>query len=160
MHYRIFILAENIDDFDFDNIPTEYELFEHLSHYGIDYVSEEADLEDDIEWFKNILKIKTEKMIGGDKHGIYYKIDKQELIEALIKEKRHRLENVKKLIKDMEHDIMSVPAWKISNEIYAQKGFYFYLDGYGIMNEMDLLEDLKLIKNNTIYIVDSFDYHF
>jgi len=155
MHSRIFIISEN-DNFDLDDIiPTECELFDYLSCYGVDYVDKETDFEDDVEWFKNVYNLKKIEKIDG-----IFKIDKQELIKALKKEKERRLKKVKKLIKNAETDLMSVSAWDIANEIYMQKGFYFYLDGYGIMNEMDLLEDLKLIKNNTIYIVDSFDYHF
>lgn len=155
--YSIFILAENIDNFDFDNIPTEYELFEYLSYSGVDHIYGDTNLDDDVEWcFKNVYNLKKIEKIDG-----IYKIDKQELIEALKKEKRYKLENVKKLIKDMEHDIMSVPAWNIAHEIYTKKGFFFYAKGFGIMNEMDMLDDyLQSLKDDNIYILKSFDYHF
>ncbi len=155
MHSRIFVLAQKINKLDFDDLPTEYELFDYLSHYGIDYVVGDTDFYDDVEWFKKTYNLKTEKING------IYKIKKQELIEALKREKERRLKKVKELIKKAETDLMSVPAWEISNEIYAQKGFFFYAEGFGIMNEMDMLDDyLRLLKGDNIYILKSFDYHF
>ena len=155
---RIFVLVEDIKNFDVDDIysfPNEFLLYELMKCYGIDYVSKETDFEDDIEWLQQTYNFKLQKIENN-----IYKIYKEELINAFKREKEKRLKKVKKLIKKAEIDLMSVSACDIANEIYMQKGFFFYFRGFGVINEMDLLEGLKLIKNDTLYIVASFEYHY
>ena len=154
--YIIFYLTQDINEFDFDNILTEEELYELMIPYGVDYVSKTEDLEEDVKFLERLYKnVKAEKI----KNNIF-KIKKDELIKALTREKNNRLRKVKEMINEIDRKKINVSSWSIAYVMYNQKGFFFYLEDYGLMNEMDLLDSfLQNFKSDYIYIVASFGYH-
>ncbi len=151
MHSRIFIMSQ-VHEVDFNDIPTEDELLDMLPN-GVDYVSKETALDEDIEWLCKFYNLKKVEKINKN----VYKIDKQELIESLKNEKKRRVKIVKGLLEDKQEE--DVDLWLVSYEAYNRKGFLFYFLDEAI-NEIDLLKALKNLKIDSLYVVASFDYHF
>jgi len=137
---------------DFNDIPTEDELLDMLPN-GVDYVSKETALDEDIEWLCKFYNLKKVEKINKN----VYKIDKQELIESLKNEKKRRVKIVKGLLENKQEE--DVDLWLVSYEAYNRKGFFFYFLNE-VINEIDLLKALKNLKIDSLYVVASFDYHF
>ena len=156
MHSQIFVLAEDINNIDFENMPTEDELFALLDS-TVNCVSVETSLEEDIQCFDITYNVKPKPI--KFKGNTIYKINKNNLITALKEEKKKRLKEVREILSKNDDEIdPSLVAKKIYNKLGF---FFFFIDiDMGILNEMDLLENSNLIKSDTIYIVISFDYHF
>lgn len=160
MHSKVFILAKKEEE-----INESYDIFfedEIVESIGADYAALETEEEfrDSIERLKNcygLSGVNLRKVTTND-YGEVLVADISEsqikaLIESLQKKKEERIEKVKEALE-------SGNLWLIAWEAYNKKGFFFGLQGYGIFNEVELLNILVKEKINKLYIVQTFDYHF
>lgn len=158
MHSRVFVLARNLEEIA-DNIDALDEV-EIAAHIKADYAIKESTdkFKRSIEWLKNCYNLSylNFKQLNIEEYGeiTVAEIDRDELLKGLQQQKIERLKKVKEALEKED-------LWEIAYWAYNQQGFYFYLKGYGLMNEVDLLESYKDINfENKIFIIRTFDYHF
>ncbi len=155
MHSVVFVLVENLEDIENISYPDEVDMANFI---GADSIIEEDEKEfkKSVEWLQNCYNLKhvvfqKVKLDYGDK-VLVAEISKNELFNAIEKEIQERIEAVKQALN--ERDLHRV-AW----EAYNQRGFYFYLDGYDLLNIIDLYRYGKNL-NDKLYIIRTYDYHF
>lgn len=154
MHSRIFVLTDNLNEVDNITYPDEVEMANSI---GADSIVEEGEQEfkDSVEWLKGCYNLKnvnfrqTPSEFGSI---LVAEIDKKELVEAAEKEIDKRIEAVKEALEKRD-------LWKVAWEAYNQRGFYFYADGYSLMNIVDLHNYAKDF-GNKLYVIRTYDYHF
>ncbi|MDI1472992.1 hypothetical protein QI155_10655 [Thermodesulfovibrio sp. 1176] len=160
MHSKVFVLARSEEEINevYENVSGD----EIVETVGADYavLETEEEFKDSIEWLKENYSLSNVdlRMVNTDDYGeiLVAKISKtqiEELIESLKKKKEKRIEKAKEAL---EKGDLWLTAW----EAYNRKGFFFALDGYGIFNDVELLDMLEREEIDKLYVIQSFDYHF
>lgn len=164
MHSKIFHLSiGNIKDE--GQLEEEYYYMDEESiadNAEVDYATaeDETDFKDSVNILKEFYDLKNvsftiRKLPDGDTIPIAI-IKKEEIVEALKEEKEARLKEIEKLLPTGD-------LWNIARVAYNDKGFYFILNQYGVLNSVDLYEILRqpeMKKIKDIYIIKTYDYHW
>jgi len=161
MHSRIFVFAPDTSDDVLSEIPSEEELYDALSHV-VDYVSEDTDLDEDVEWLKQWLG-DDNFSLTRQKGSKYYQIQPTFFRKLIQHKLRESLQQAHTLLVDAQNLLETdadnfgpYPLWQISDLVYPRHDFYFYIIGEGgLMSWVDILPYC----NKPYYIIKSFDYH-
>ena len=163
MHGRIFVL--DTEEMKKRGEPYEcpwedYKLVRFIP--GCDYVQqqEESVFESDCKWFAEVYGLKLgedikiqEVELDGEKFKVA-KIKVSSLVEALRKNKRERLEEIKREMQKPNPDM-----WRIHYTAWTDSDFWFVYPDYGFGPEMKLLEWIERERPGKVYITKTYDYH-
>ncbi|OQX86306.1 MAG: hypothetical protein B6D55_06320 [Candidatus Omnitrophica bacterium 4484_70.2] len=163
MHSRVFVLLAKDNIFNENyGYPIADEIVNQIPE--ADFCGQ-GDLEKDIKWFKKVYGEDTvgdreEFSIKDNDVIVGYKLNAEVFKKSLEKNFTEILKKVTKVLLKKDDDIFKkAQLIEEISFIVNPGGFYFYIDGYGVMSEVDLvlyaLEDFK-----EYYIIDTFDYHF
>ena len=159
MHSRIFVITNNLNDFD-DYLG--YEDIVKVAPAADSY--DDSDLEDDARWLSREIEKATGNSSPMRRKGDYYAVDDVVLLEYLEKSFRDRLVEAERIIerlKKSKNDPLDL--WRLSSAVSPDYSFLFSYDNC-LYNENELFFELRdfVDKNNPeqIYIVKTYDYHF
>lgn len=160
MHSRVFVICNKKEEIeDFKNSSIEEEILNGV--IGADYAQKQEEYEnfkEDVEWFSQYYKTPAE--IKREEDGVFYaEVDANAFYEALQREKKKRIERIRKLLKAPDPDL-----YNLAQTAYYEKSFFFVLNGIDVVPEVDtylfeFLED-TIKKGGKIYIATTWDYHF
>ncbi len=157
-HSRIFILSEDLGDF---NDDIEYEDIVYKAPATDSYG--DSSLDSDVKWLSSEITKETGIKNPIRKEGEYYSVDDIILFEYLEKGFMRRLEEAEKRIKKLRKECKLTDFWMLNEAVSPNYSFLFYYD-YSLYNENELYFELRdyIDKNNPnpIYIVKTYDYHF
>ena len=155
MHSKVYeiIATENIDGYEFELV--ESSLYDESSRHGFDYVSEDTNRVEDIEWLFSWLQTKPYIKCGKDDKGYFIEISegaKDELIKEIWAE-----------INSLYSDYLSIESkspgmllHRMKMAISDEYSFRFYENG--ILNTFQSL--VTDYKPNKFYIGNTLDYHY
>jgi len=121
---------------------------------------------EDIDWLisaytnssKKEHKINKNNFIEVDGQPIYeLKGEEFEKLRDAIKEElNRRVKEVEEMFKQKNKNAFWF--WNAAKTLYPRNGFLFYIDEYGLVNDVEFYFAIK--DADRIYIVESYDYHF
>jgi len=165
MHSRVFCVVEELEKDKIEEAMSidEVEIVESIR--GCDYAVERystEEMQDDVERLASWIKIKdihSKTICLEDEDITYWVIPVEKLKIAIEKDIKDRIAEIKEELKKENPSLH-----QIAFTAYNQKGFFFYMPGYGVMNEIDLYELLLNTEKGKnlpyLYVVKTFDYHF
>ena len=160
MHSRIFELstAEYFDVEGFQLTPSS--LFDDMGKYGIDYVTDETNREEDILWLFDSLKDKPYIETGKDDKDYYIELKKNARKE-LAKEIWAELNNLyneyaKAIDTDFEHSSEGLFLHRMKQAISDDFSFKYW-DGCILTTFQNFVSDNK---PGRFYIGNTLDYHY
>jgi DNA primase len=146
----------------------EQDIIDSAGWTGMDWFNytDDGQFKDDVEWLisayivdsSNKYKIDKNNFIEVDEKVVYELKGKEfeRVKEAIKKELDRRAEEAKKMFRTKDKNAFWF--WKVSRTLYPCNGFLFYIEGYGLINDVEFYFSIK--DANKIYIVESYDYHF
>jgi hypothetical protein len=121
---------------------------------------------EDVEWlieaylyqYENGYKIDKKNFIKVDGKPVYVLKEREfEKVRDTIKNRLDkRIEEVKKMFKSKNKNALWF--YSAARTLYPHDGFWFYIPGYGLVNEVEFYFAIK--DADMLYIVKSYDYHY
>jgi len=144
----------------------EQEILDSASWSGMDYYTDSVQFEDDVRWLissymynlSTEYELNKDNLIEVDERSVYELKGEEfrKFHEAIGKELDRRVGEVKKMLRSKKReDYWHYAASKL---LYPVNGFLFYIQGYNIVNDVELYYAMK--GADRLYIVESYDYHF
>lgn len=158
MHSRIFMITNEKGEIkNLKDVDVTIEAAEYMGADGVEKIRDIAEFKASMEWFSQYYNTPVTIHKKGD--FFYTEVNAKAFHEKLEEIKKGRIQEIKKFLEAPEPDLY----W-IAQRAYYDRGFYFFIDGYSLMPEVeDTLINLAkkaAEKNKPLYIVAIFDYHF
>jgi hypothetical protein len=146
----------------------EQDIIDSAGWTGMDWFNytDNGQFKEDVKWFVNAYMVGSNEKCKINENS-FIEIDEKIVYEL----KGEEFEKVKKAIKkELDRRVKEVEEmfktknknafwfWKASRELYPCNGFLFYIQGYGLINDVEFYFAIK--DADRIYIVESYDYHF
>lgn len=158
MHSRIFMITNEKEEIEnLKDIDVTIEAAEYMGADGVEKINDIEEFKNSTGWFSQYYNTPVTIHKKGD--FFYTEVDAKAFYEKLKEIKRRRIQEIKKLLEAPEPDLY----W-IAQRAYYDRGFYFFIDGYSLMPEVEdtLINFTREAaeKNKPLYIIAIFDYHY
>jgi len=179
MHSRVFkIYIPSKEDKDEEDIingiresihkDIEQHIIDSAGWTGMDWFNytDDGQFKEDVKWFVNAYtvvygnkrKTNSRNFIKVDEKIVYLLKGNEfeEVKKGIKKELDKRVKTAKKMFE--QKDKNAFWFWNVARTLYPVNGFLFYIQGYGLVNDVEFYFAIK--DADKIYIVESYDYHF